>query len=102
MTHGSGAMPACLEKQKDKLSEACKAALENHGGGMRGGGWGGRGLNRSPMGPGHTMQNCMPEIQKFCADAPHGAGAVPACLEEHRNDLSDACKAALENRGPIR
>lgn len=29
--HGRGNVPACLEKNKDKLSDGCKAALEGRG-----------------------------------------------------------------------
>lgn len=51
-------------------------------------------------GQGLVITHCKDEIAKYCADVPHGAGAVPACLEKHKANLSDACKTALDSRGP--
>ena len=51
-------------------------------------------------GMGMVMTNCEAEIKKHCADVPHGAAEVPKCLEKHMSELSDACKSALQNRGP--
>ena len=31
VTHGGGRMRSCLESNKDKVSEACKTALDTHG-----------------------------------------------------------------------
>jgi hypothetical protein len=54
------------------------------------------------MGGGGAMvkTNCKSEIAKYCADIPHKAGAVPACLNQHKDELSNACKGALARKGP--
>jgi hypothetical protein len=38
---------------------------------------------------------CAPDVQKFCSTAPAGAGQVLTCLEEHRDEITPECKAAL-------
>ena len=52
--------------------------------------------------PAMVAVNCEAEIAKHCADVQHGRGAVPACLEKHVDELSDACKTALETRAQHR
>ena len=40
---------------------------------------------------------CMADVQKFCADAPTGVGAVQACLKKHEAELSKECVARLDD-----
>jgi len=51
-------------------------------------------------GDGLVGTHCKAEIAKYCADIPHGQGAVPKCLTEHKAELSQQCQWALENKGP--
>ncbi len=51
-----------------------------------GGGGGGRGRVRDA---------CRADMQRFCADAAPGGGQRMQCMREHRDQLSDECKAAL-------
>lgn len=51
---------------------------------------------------GPVATNCKAEIAKFCADKKHGRGEVRACLDARKEELSDACKKALETTGPGR
>lgn len=44
--------------------------------------------------------DCKADIQKYCSNVPHVAGAVPACLNNNRAKLSEACRKALANTGP--
>ena len=60
----------------------------------------GMGSGMPGQGMGMVKQSCKAEIEKHCAAIPHGALGVPICLEKHASELSDACKSALENRGP--
>lgn len=41
---------------------------------------------------------CKADYDKFCAGIAPGGGRVVACLEGKRDQLSDTCKAALDNR----
>ncbi len=38
---------------------------------------------------------CAADVQKLCAAAPAGAGQVLMCLEEHRDEITPECRAAL-------
>ncbi len=51
-------------------------------------------------GQGQIMQQCQAEIAKHCASMQHGSGGVPACLEQHKGDLSETCRNALSSHGP--
>jgi Cysteine rich repeat len=39
---------------------------------------------------------CAADANRFCKDAKVGHGHVRACLKAHEADLSDGCKAALQ------
>ncbi len=44
---------------------------------------------------------CAGDVEKFCKDVKPGGGAIAACLSQHQNDLSPACKehvAAMQQR----
>jgi hypothetical protein len=45
---------------------------------------------------------CMADMQKFCADAEPGGGRKMACMRQHQDELSDACKTALAERRAMR
>lgn len=49
---------------------------------------------RGPVG-----YSCDREIGRYCANYQHGGGAVRACLQRHRWQLSRRCKAALDGTG---
>ena len=38
---------------------------------------------------------CAADIRKHCADIQPGEGRISACVKEHFNDLSDACRVRL-------
>lgn len=42
---------------------------------------------------------CDREIGRYCAHVSHGGGAVRACLQRHRWQLSRHCKSALDGTG---
>jgi hypothetical protein len=39
---------------------------------------------------------CAADVERLCKDAKTGRGHVRACLKAHEADLSDGCKAALQ------
>jgi Spy/CpxP family protein refolding chaperone len=39
---------------------------------------------------------CKPDFDKFCAGTMPGGGRILACLNKQRDQLSDACKKALD------
>ena len=38
---------------------------------------------------------CAPDVQRFCSTVPAGAGQVLLCLEEHHDQITPECRAAL-------
>jgi len=42
---------------------------------------------------------CAADADRFCKDAKAGHGHVRGCLKAHEADLSDGCKAALQEAG---
>ncbi len=45
---------------------------------------------------------CAADIQKFCASIERAKGAMRACLDQHRANLSSECNAAREERAAAR
>jgi Cysteine rich repeat len=39
---------------------------------------------------------CKPDVAKFCAEVKPGRGAILACLDGHKDELSAGCKTMLE------
>ncbi|HWU62200.1 MAG TPA: alpha/beta hydrolase fold domain-containing protein [Ensifer sp.] len=42
-----------------------------------------------------ALSACRQDYRTFCRDVPMGGGRVAACLGDHRNELSPACRAAV-------
>ena len=38
---------------------------------------------------------CAQDVQKLCANVPAGGGRIIACLKQHQDQVSDACKQAI-------
>lgn len=53
----------------------------------------------SVRGRGPVGVQCSGEIDRYCPALRHGAGAMRACLQNHRRRLSRSCKAALDYTG---
>jgi hypothetical protein len=45
-----------------------------------------------PAGP------CKADAEKLCAGIQPGGGRIAACLREHKDQVSDACKAKFQSR----
>ena len=42
---------------------------------------------------------CTPDVYRLCAGEIPNVGAITACLQRHRGNLSSACRAAMEQAG---
>jgi len=78
---------ACLMKHKAESSEACKAALDSIKGG------------EMPSAASATTSstsggNCMVEYQRICKGVK--SKELKNCLREHKGELSDLCRHAVE------
>lgn len=47
--------------------------------------------------PEDMLKPCQEDVRKYCAKVKPGRGRMSRCLKEHDADLSQACKAHLEN-----
>lgn len=48
-------------------------------------------------GSGHNGP-CRADVERLCPNIEPGAGHIRACLREHKDDISDACKAKMQER----
>jgi hypothetical protein len=48
---------------------------------------------------GKVKTDCADEISKFCEGVEHGQGRVRKCLQEKIEEVSSACRTALETTG---
>ena len=92
---GGGRIMQCLRQHGAELSPTCRDAIASMG---RGGGpkAGGR-----PM-MGAWNEACGGDVAKFCKDVQPGQGRIAQCLFGHTEQLSPACKTALESRPHLR
>lgn len=42
---------------------------------------------------------CTPDVYRLCAGEIPDVGAITACLQRHRGNLSSACRAAMDGAG---
>lgn len=68
-----GAVLVCLEKNSDKVSQACQASLTDKAQAVE--------------------SACKPDLDQFCKDVQHGEGRLLQCLAKNEANLSADCKA---------
>lgn len=53
---------------------------------------------QAPSAPQATpvREACAADVKKFCADVQPGGGRIRACIAQHRDDLSQGCRDALQ------
>lgn len=62
--------------------------------------WTATGQDQPPprRGPGPGGGVCHADVMRLCADVRGQRGAVPSCLMEHKDELSEACRTQMEQR----
>ncbi len=48
-----------------------------------------------PGGPGRPREACKGDVQKLCSDVKPGGGRIIVCLNDHKDQLSQACSDAI-------
>ena len=76
--HGEGRLMKCMKDNADKLSAECKAHQAKAKEAMK-----------------DVKEACHADAEKFCGDVKHGRGRVMKCMKEHKDELSEACKAEV-------
>jgi hypothetical protein len=96
---GEGRLLACLEENKDKISEGCNDArltAKKQFEDLKTSGW------DTPVnaeeGPFEKLGAvCGGEIEKLCPEVAIGKGRILECLEENKDKISEPCNQARMN-----
>jgi len=89
VTPGEGRMLACFYAHEDKLSGQCEYALYQ----------GAAQLEQFAAAVTHVAIECSEDLEKFCAQVELGEGRVGTCLLEHKAEVTDACRQAMDDVG---
>ena len=88
ITPGGGRLLACLKSHEGDVSKECKQALAHAR----------QALAQSHSALAKTLSACEGDRQAHCKDVAPGGGRIIACLKKNEAALSDACKAALNEK----
>jgi len=89
VTPGEGRLLACFYAHEDKLSGQCEYALYQ----------GAAQLEQFAAAVTHVATECSDDLVKFCAQVELGEGRVGTCLLEHKAEVNDACRQAIDDVG---
>lgn len=79
---GEGRIMKCLKEHEKEISPECTEKMA-------------KGKEKMRAMAKEIVSNCKDELKKFCKDTPRGKGGKLKCLEEHKAESSDKCKASL-------
>jgi hypothetical protein len=85
VTLGEGRLLACFYAHEDKISGRCQYAVYE----------GAAQLEMFATAVTHLANECMDDLEKFCAEVEAGEGRVGTCLIEHKDQVTDACRQAM-------
>ena len=86
VTPGEGRLLYCVAAHQDKISDQCEGALIDAA----------MILTDVTDRVVNVAEACGTELEQFCRDVEVGEGRVMMCLDEHEDDLSEQCGAAVD------
>ena len=89
VTPGEGRLLACFYAHEDKISGRCQYALYE----------GAAQLEQFAAAVTHVATECHDDLMNFCAQVELGEGRVGTCLLEHKAEVTDACRQAIDDVG---
>ena len=89
MTPGEGRLLACFYAHEDKLSGGCGWAL--YEGAAR--------LEQFATAVTHVANQCWDDLVEHCGEVEMGEGRVASCLLEHKAEVSEDCRRAIDDVG---
>ena len=89
VTPGGGRLLACFYAFEDKLSGSCQWALYQAA----------ADLEDFAAAVTHVATECHDDLLNFCADVELGEGRVGTCLLEHKAEVTDTCRQAMDDVG---
>ena len=84
---GEGRMLACFYAHGDKISPRCEYALYT----------GAAALEQFAAGLTHLARSCHDDLVEHCGDVELGEGRVASCLLEHKAEVTDTCRQAIDD-----
>jgi hypothetical protein len=87
VTPGDGRMLACFYAHGDKISPRCEYALYEAA----------TQLEQFVDALTYLASSCWDDLEKHCAEVEMGEGRVATCLLDHKAEVSDACRQAMED-----
>ncbi len=89
VTPGEGRLLACAYAHEDKLSGGCSWAIYK----------GVAELEAFVDAVVEVATACESDLMEFCADVELGEGQVATCLLEHKAEVSEGCRMAMDDTG---
>ena len=89
VTPGEGRLLACAYAHEDKLSGGCSWAIYK----------GVSELEAFVDAVVEVATACEGDLMEFCAEVELGEGQVATCLLEHKAEVTDGCRAAMDDAG---
>lgn len=86
VTPGEGRLLACFYAHGDKLSGRCEYALFSAA----------AELEQFAAAVTHLATECHDDLLEHCAEVELGEGRVASCLLEHKEEVTEACRQAIE------
>ncbi len=86
---GEGRLLACFYAHGDKLSGQCEYALYDAA----------AQLEQFAAAVTYVAQACHADLLEYCGDVQMGEGRVGTCLVEHKAQVSDECRTAIDDVG---
>lgn len=87
VTPGQGRLLYCVAAHEDKLSGQCEYALYQAA----------SALEQLAAAIRYFAESCETEITTLCRDVQAGQGRILACLNEHDDQVGDACRKAIQD-----
>jgi hypothetical protein len=91
VTPGEGRLLACFYAHGDKVSARCEYALYE----------GVAALEQFVNAITYVATECHDDLLKHCAEVEMGEGRVGTCLLEHKEEVTDACRQAIDDTGLV-
>lgn len=89
VTPGEGRLLACFYAHGDKLSGRCEYALYDAA----------AQLEQFAAALTYLAQACHDDLLAYCGDVEMGEGRVATCLMEHKAEVDDDCRKAIDDVG---
>jgi len=89
VTPGQGRVVYCLKAYEDKLSPECTSYVEKLKAEAE------ARFNKAKTNLVNWQKACHQDAKKLCAGIPYGDGRIMDCLKEHIDQVSPACRGAV-------